>query len=530
MSEAIQVGDLGLTAATKPRAAAGFGKLTNIQVLRAFAALSVALLHAASLLESAHGDGRMVKLFNIHLGQYGVALFFAISGFLMAQLVRSTDPRTFLLHRVLRIYPIFLICSAIAFPALYYAGQARPFDWMGLLLAPVGQRFYVLGIEWTLLHEIVFYLGLFLLASAGLVRHLETLAFAWLAALAATSLSGSEAAISTVYPRLDTILLADANVAFAAGLLIPAAIARGLLPARLCLLAIPASLAMVWGEVPAARWALGFASVLIVAGLVQIRQMEVRGPASLMLVRFGDWSYVLYLVHMPVIVLVIMLAPKAVPTIPLYVAAIAASLGVTAALGPLDVGLYRRLRVLGDSLRGRWLTCFTWSFALAYVGVAATVTVTAVRHERDAAVARSGLATLPPGSLADAATLSATIDASPGRAPTTFTGELERAYRLDNGRTLVNGWSVDLSNPTAVSHLAVVCGGKVVALARPQRFRPDIAAKLARPELRKGRIGFQASFATQDCAEGSALIPVFLDARGGLLTTPPLAMPKATAR
>ena len=532
MSGAIDVNRPGRAAAQdKPAApAARLGSLTNIQALRALAATAVALHHAAAVLDIFRGDGRLVKVLNVPLGAWGVAIFFAISGYLMAHVVRTSDPRTFLLHRAARIYPIFWIICALAFPALHWVGEGQPFDWVAVTLAPAGQRFVILNVEWTLVHETTFYVCLFLIGCLGLVRRLEWIAIGWLVVLLGGSLLGLPAAQKSVFPRMDTILLADPNVAFALGLLLPAAIRRGLLPARLCLLALPLSLAVVWSGIPYERWAIGLLAPLVVAALVQLPQLPETGWAGEALVKAGDWSYALYLVHMPLFIVLYRAVPESVPAIPLCGVALVLAALATAALGPLDVAIYRRLRRAIDRLRMSWRTLAAWALAIGYLATGAYATAILIRDARDSDRARAALARLGPGGLADAAALAAAIEAKGARAPANFRGEIERTIRLENDHILALGWAVDVDRPGDVPHLALSCDGDVVAVARPKRYRADVAARLSQPELRRHRIGFQASFEAKACRPDALVLPVFVDAAGRLLPGLPFRVPPPSDR
>ena len=69
--------------------------ITNIQVLRALAALAVVFYHTGYLL----GGG-------VHTDFEGVAVFFVISGFIIPR-VGYRGSREFLLHRFIRIVPIY---------------------------------------------------------------------------------------------------------------------------------------------------------------------------------------------------------------------------------------------------------------------------------------------------------------------------------------------------------------------------------------------------------------------------------------
>ena len=76
--------------------------IQNIQALRAFAAISVALYHTG------------YNLFGVSTDFYGVAVFFVISGFIMCHISMrngsENDPKIFILHRIVRIVPLYWFC------------------------------------------------------------------------------------------------------------------------------------------------------------------------------------------------------------------------------------------------------------------------------------------------------------------------------------------------------------------------------------------------------------------------------------
>src|SRR5262249_32030205 len=124
------------------------GRNISIQCLRGLAALFVALYHASSYAERQFGDAGWTAVFDGRFGLFGVAIFFAISGQLMADLIQRTDPWRFLGHRIMRIYPAYLLAVLIAAPVIAFAGGYKPsFHPFPLLLVPVGWRAYYLGVE-----------------------------------------------------------------------------------------------------------------------------------------------------------------------------------------------------------------------------------------------------------------------------------------------------------------------------------------------------------------------------------------------
>lgn len=77
--------------------------ITNIQLLRAFAAFAVVMYHTSFSYRT-----------GIHTEFQGVSIFFVISGFIMTHISRSDD-RNFFYHRCLRIIPIYFFVTLAVF-------------------------------------------------------------------------------------------------------------------------------------------------------------------------------------------------------------------------------------------------------------------------------------------------------------------------------------------------------------------------------------------------------------------------------
>lgn len=142
-------------------------EIRNIQMLRGVAALMIVIVHCM-LAESKNLAGGILPG-AFELGQTGVDLFFVISGFIMVYIQPAplNAPRLwgrFLVHRLTRVYPPLWI---VMFPmALVYLKHPELFNnyyhhkmelMRSFLLLP---QDYVppLGVAWTLIHEIYFYL------------------------------------------------------------------------------------------------------------------------------------------------------------------------------------------------------------------------------------------------------------------------------------------------------------------------------------------------------------------------------------
>jgi exopolysaccharide production protein ExoZ len=115
-------------------------KLRSIQVLRGVAACAVVLHHANANF----------------FGAAGVDLFFVISGFIMATVAADRKPGEFLFDRAWRIYPLWLI-------ALIPWLLLRPHSFSAIMASVTLWPFYgaypILAVGWSLVFEVVFYVG-----------------------------------------------------------------------------------------------------------------------------------------------------------------------------------------------------------------------------------------------------------------------------------------------------------------------------------------------------------------------------------
>lgn len=130
-----------------------------LQVMRGLASLAVLLYHTniyATLM--GHNPHTVFGAFTQPFS-YGAWMFFTLSGFLMASLI-DRRYKSFLLRRVLRIYPSYVIASCLALVAkiMVFGSVTSPLLPRAMTLLPLGATVYPLGVEWTLIFEMCFYL------------------------------------------------------------------------------------------------------------------------------------------------------------------------------------------------------------------------------------------------------------------------------------------------------------------------------------------------------------------------------------
>lgn len=302
----------------------------TVHMLRGMAAALVALSHlifmslgAMGLVQSFLGVAQTEPLIarpalfqtSLILGQFGVGLFFVISGYVIpGALLRaggSARARAgFMLGRVLRLWPTYALCFAIGAAVLYgLAGGAPAFGWADVLghlalgLRDLLGTANIDGIVWTLEIEMKFYLfsALCLPALAGRLS-----AYVAVVALGALGLThGVTALVSGPAPRLDSLMqFAAVLILMQIGTLAWMA-ERGLLSLRRCA-ALVALVALCFClATRPGLWAVG--SALQVKGLYLLGaalfmalyrvRLPLPAPAARAAMWLGTISYPLYAIH-----------------------------------------------------------------------------------------------------------------------------------------------------------------------------------------------------------------------------------------
>ncbi len=317
----------------------------RLQWLRGLAALSVVLFHVSLLFSALRHYDAPAALFGWRFGRFGVVLFFVISGALMAELAPRTSVTRFLAHRAIRVYPIYWIALAAATMLRWTEGEKFPIDWRAMALIPGGHWAYPLGVEWTLPFEMTFYVIVAALIVLSAARRLQIIALIWLTGIAVTDVFAPAFQADWQFPTLLHLPLTDFSIGFACGLLVPWFVRVR----RITIAAALFGIGMILGSevYPAlTMWMLAFGCTGLVAGAM-LPQNRATVPAR-PLAALGNWSFALYLCHVPIILAVLHAVPGDVPSLPLWFATIAFVMALACQFGRFDVALHRRLRGLVD--------------------------------------------------------------------------------------------------------------------------------------------------------------------------------------
>lgn len=287
-------------------------KLEWIQVLRAAAAIMVLVAHLTQ--HELRFLGAAISPLWTSAGVSGVDLFFVISGFVMVYVTRHAPKGPlyvgrFLYARITRIYPPYWLATlgVLAGYALFGSALSRETGDLNLLTSALlwpDQDLPILLVGWTIIHEMYFYLVFAVLLLAPR-RLLPVLLAAWLGLAAIAGLMVPNSG-SPVFDLVTHPLTAEFVLGCGAGFLVISGRRAFALPVigvgTLSWIAVTASIAWTGHESMPEGWyrvlAYGLPATLIVYGTACL-DWTFKAPRALVVL--GDWSYALYLVHLPVI-------------------------------------------------------------------------------------------------------------------------------------------------------------------------------------------------------------------------------------
>ncbi|TWT74683.1 Acyltransferase family protein [Posidoniimonas polymericola] len=319
---------------TKPNAssaAPSTGRILELDALRGLAAVAVVLFHFTTRFEALFGRATPLG-WSVSLGEYGVDLFFMLSGFvILMTLERTTGWFSFVWGRFSRLYPAYWVAVGLTFAVVAWFGlpgqEVSPRD--ALLNVTMVQSLlgaeHVDGAYWSLQAEVIFYANMLLLFRSGVFRRPLTAVVAWVAVSVAALLislgaeHGLLPAAAAHVTKLMTLGSLKYIPLFGVGILLYSLKQRridsleAVLGVTLCLLADVLHHGVTAGVV-----GIGLAGLLAAAVHGRLPWLNQRG-----LVYLGALSYPLYLVHQN-IGYVIMRSAEA--------AGIAPGLGVAAAV------------------------------------------------------------------------------------------------------------------------------------------------------------------------------------------------------
>jgi peptidoglycan/LPS O-acetylase OafA/YrhL len=337
-------------------------RIGAVQALRAFAALSVAILHVLHDAIPLDPTGHIEQWHNALPWESGVDLFFVISGFVMvyasADLFgRLGSPATFMARRIIRIVPLYWAATTLFLVAALAAPGSVTQDDLSLSHVLTSYAFLpsrrsdgsiqpIYSLGWTLNYEMFFYVVF--AACIVLRRRFAVAAVALLlgAAMALHRLVPPQATALLFWTdgRLLEFLLGMAVAVVAASrVALPAFIRMGLALTALIVLVV-----MHRSGIPSAPATTGALMSLLVATAVLGR--PVRVPGALLLL--GEASYALYLVHPFAMRPVVLIWQHFHLIGPILASAYAVTVLLLSTLGAVGVHLWFE-RPLGSWLRSR---------------------------------------------------------------------------------------------------------------------------------------------------------------------------------
>lgn len=269
-------------------------KINNLQALRAFAALNVALFHT---LVTSTAYGYKLALFSPLLGWggNGVDIFFVLSGFIMVYILegKKVGPKEFFIERLLRVAPLYWVLTGtflllvLAVPSAFRSENVSIFSHALASIFFISQAWLgqlpLLFDGWSLEYEMLFYV----LLTIGLFfpKRYQTYIFASVGII-----------FTALVFEVDSIVY-EFVFGMAVGYLFyclkerqPFSLYFFLIGTALFFSTLGRNPLLDWTESRVIR--AGIPSLLIVYGLVGIRQIH-----SGLLTLIGDASYSIYLIQ-----------------------------------------------------------------------------------------------------------------------------------------------------------------------------------------------------------------------------------------
>ena len=279
----------------------------RIQVLRFLAAAAVVLYHAQITMQSYMSNAPYFSI--LSYGQYGVDLFFVISGFIIFRVgtTREVKSGTFVRNRIERIVPMYWGVTLFIFvlsniPLIARSGAPSSADLMKSLFFlkwTSGPATYpVLNVGWTLEYEMFFYLV------AAVMMVFTKKPFLFVAILLAV--------LATAGRGTDFFLGNPIVLEFIFGMAIGAALGDRWLSICLAAIGLIALVLLPRSDAMLRVWLFGLPSAVVV-GLSVFADLR-RPYQERFLPELGNSSYSIYLVHVVVISIMCKITVRVFPS------------------------------------------------------------------------------------------------------------------------------------------------------------------------------------------------------------------------
>lgn len=454
------------------------GKMYAVQVLRGIAALAVVFQHVKGYAINVFGEAKIFEIFPA-VFQYGVFLFFCISGFIMTSLVmNSTSSYLFLKKRIIRIYPPYFCAVSIIIitKVIFFGSYSHPSLGKALTLLPYGQLPNVLAIEWTLVYEMLFYLISSVFANKKMQRIYPVFLVIWFAVIViAHNFYGIEGTSAITWK---TGFVSTFNICFIMGgavYFIREKSKFGLSNRkRWCALVICTILVfLIYGKLFAISLLLVKYRAYIYALLFSVilqQALELKVKSTNIFVRLGDYSYGMYLIHAQVLWIIMTLFKNRGYSMSVGIGGIALVSALVAGwnFGKFEVWMHSKLRKTKWNVStvqkqriiavGILLVVCMGIFTINPVGNIAMKAATqpSVQHaETPKTVPESAVKVTETGKFDNSKVIKRA--ATPGWVDNIPAKIIEKKATVE-----LSGWTVDTEKLTVPKQVVAVCDGKIL--------------------------------------------------------------------
>lgn len=275
-------------------------RLPQIDALRGIAAILVLCYHFTVRFWEQFGH-QDAFFFNVSFGQYGVDLFFVISGFVIfLTLHRLNKTLAYIKNRFLRIFPLFCIVVLLEIVVQLYItppDMSKGLSHLEMLanFTLIHQFFYIPsinGVYWTLAFEMSFYFWVLLCFKIVPMRHRELTVFLWVLMSVGIMAVGDHLLQNGIPYRVQLVFSLSYSQLFAAGIVLYCSYQDKLTSQRALMLAV-----FVAAHFYIHGWIAGLIAGISIVALYLASKNALRFLENRVALYLGSISYALYLVH-----------------------------------------------------------------------------------------------------------------------------------------------------------------------------------------------------------------------------------------